>query len=423
MASLEQLLGNAEELTGDAVAEGVRDLSDSRLVVALELVEQLGRRVDTLRVAAAAEVAERSRHELGSGGLSWRWGHRRPQHLIEQVTRVSGAEVARRVRLGGLIRVRQSLDGVGLPPLYGHVAEAVASGQLGVDAALAITRNLEQAAPRCAPDDLFEAERTLVGNAATESADLVAGQARLWRDALDADGGAPREEELRERAEFQLGRERNGMTPFSGLADPLGAATLRAMLDTYGSPGGSPRFLSADAEAARVGEDAADRATLPVDARSPARRNFDILIGVIMAGLGADRSAPHSKTRIVITTRKEDFDSGAGVGWIDGVVEPLSTASIRELACDADLRLLTVGSKGEVLALGRSSRFFSPAQRAALAARDGGCISGPAAPPRPPGPTHTTSGRGKRAARRISTTERSCARHTTTCSMPPAPPS
>src|SRR6185312_17407762 len=53
---------------------------------------------------------------------------------------------------------------------------------------------------------------------------------------------------------------------------------------------------------------------------------------------------------------------------------PVSSATVREFGCDADIRLLTLRHHGEVLSLGRTRRLFSPAQRLALAVRDGGCI-------------------------------------------------
>lgn len=348
---------------------GVSELHDDRLVDVLALAEQLGRQADRIRVVVAAEVAERSRRELGSDGLSWRFGQRRPGHLIEQLTRISAAEAARRMRLGAAVMPRRALDGHALPPLFARVAESFAAGWIGVEAATQITRQLERVSARCAPDDILHAETVLVEGALFESADLVAMSARVWRDALDADGAGPREEELRRRAHFHLGRERNGMTPFGGEADPVSAAKLRAMLNAYTAPGSKPAFVD---EFAAASGDTAD----PVfdDQRTPGQRNLDILMGVIGAGMNADDTIPRARATVVATVRAEDYESGRGVGWLDGVVEPVSSATVREFGCDADIRLLTLRHHGEVLSLGRTRRLFSPAQRLALAVRDGGCI-------------------------------------------------
>ena len=88
---------------------------------------------------------------------------------------------------------------------------------------------------------------------------------------------------------------------------------------------------------------------------------------------------------VVAVIRLSDLDSGSGVGWLDDIEEPVSTALIRELACDGGIKVLTLGTHGthgEVLSLGRTQRLVSRQQRLALAAADGGCIgNGRHAPP------------------------------------------
>jgi hypothetical protein len=369
-------------LSAAVCAAPVGVLDDARLLSRLDTVEHLGRYIDALRISMAAEVAERSRHELGAAGLSYRMGQRHPGHLIEQITRVAPAEAGRRMRLGALVRSRATLDGSPLPPMYSHVATALTLGQIGADAATMITQHLQQAAARCAPDDLFEAERCLVDQAREDSADLVGIHARLWRDTLDADGAEPRDEELRSSREIRLGRERDGMTPLHGQLDPVGAARFRTMLDSYSAPGSSPRFREESDDHSldngALGDDALpDKArpeTRNLDTLTPGQRNYDILLGVITAGMAADPTAPKSKTTIVLTMRADDYTSGVGVAWLSGVQEPISATHAQELACDAEIRLMRLGEPGEVLSLGRTRRLFSPDQRLALNVRDGGCV-------------------------------------------------
>jgi hypothetical protein len=362
-AELEQ----ATALVAVVCAVPVGALDDDRLLSRLDTVEQLGRSVDALRISTAAEVAERSRHELGTAGLSYRMGHRFPGHLIEQITRVAPAEAGRRMRLGAMVRTRTTLDGTPLPPLFSRMAAALTCGQIGVDAAALITQTLQQAAPRCAPDDLFEAERHLVDQALDDSADLIGIQARLWRDTLDADGAEPRDEDLRTRREVRLGRERGGMTPLHGQLDPVGAARFRTMIDSYSAPGCSPRFRE------ESDDNAVDDDSLP-ETRTPGQLACDIMLGVITAGMAADETTPKSKTSIVLTLRADDYTSGTGVAWLSGVQEPISAQHAQELSCDAEIRLMRLGHHGELLSLGLSRRLFTPTQRLALIVRDGGCV-------------------------------------------------
>jgi hypothetical protein len=285
------------------------------------------------------------------------------------------------MRLGALVRPRTALDGTPLPPLFSHVAAALTSGQLGADAAAMITQHLQQAAQRCAPDDLFEAERCLVDQAREDSAELIGIQARLWRDTLDADGAEPRDEDLRSSREISLGRERGGMTPLHGQLDPIGAARFRAMLDSYTAPGCSPRFRD-DSDHGSRDEDSLDNGapdgsldddSLP-ETRTPGQRNYDILLGVITAGMAADTTTPKSKTTIVLTLRADDYLSGTGVAWLSGVQEPISATHAQELSCDAETRLMRLSEHGEILSLGLTRRLFTPGQRLALTVRDGGCV-------------------------------------------------
>jgi hypothetical protein len=52
---------------------------------------------------------------------------------------------------------------------------------------------------------------------------------------------------------------------------------------------------------------------------------------------------------------------------------PVAAATLRKIACDADIIPALLGTHGELLDLGRKTRLFTPAQRTALTARDQGC--------------------------------------------------
>ncbi|TFC26198.1 hypothetical protein, partial [Cryobacterium sp. TMT2-18-2] len=68
----------------------VRGFDDDGLLQVTAAVEVLGRRVYALRVAVAAEVADRCRPELGTGQLSAKRGCRTAGELLERLTLVSG---------------------------------------------------------------------------------------------------------------------------------------------------------------------------------------------------------------------------------------------------------------------------------------------------------------------------------------------
>ncbi|QEO09940.1 HNH endonuclease signature motif containing protein [Protaetiibacter larvae] len=355
--------------------------SDAAIVRQLDAVEGLGRLVDALRVSLAGEVERRSSRFLGDEGLAARHGCRTGAALVERVTRVSEAEARRRVALGARLAPREQLGAI-LPPEYPQVAEAVARGELGSESARAIVRQLDQARHDGCPsvDDVAFAEHALVVLARTEPADLVAVHARAWREALDPDGAEPREERLHAQRRFTIGRERDGMTPFSGACDPASAALLRSAFSRRMAPGSGPRFLDAEeVTAAEEGTIGAD------DPRSREQRDFDVFMGLITAGVRAERDGVgslHAPAVVTVTITAEELASGHGHGWFDDVAEPVSALTADALACDGGVRRAVLGAGGEVLELGRRDRLFSGAQRHALALRDGGCVwFGCTAPP------------------------------------------
>jgi hypothetical protein len=353
-------------------------LSDEDLCVLLREIEQVGRLTDMLRALAAAEVDDRSRYELGTAGLGRRLGYTKPSLLIERATLVSQGEASRRIRLGQAITPRTSFNGEPLPPRYPLVASAMADGAIGVDAATITVRCLDQAGARAEPELLHDAEESLVQQARTEPADLVAIHARVWREALDPDGAGPRDEELRRRRAFRVGREVGGMSPFHGWADPVSSALLRGMLSEGANPKAQPRFLSEEDARSCKETKTTVRGEVVVtlkDPRTREQRQFDILIGTITAGLRSTEmpGGLRSMTAVTAVVKLSDLEAGTGVGWLDDVTEPVSAATIQQLVCDGGLRKIVLGHDGEVLYLGVKERFFSASQRRALAVRDGGC--------------------------------------------------
>lgn len=356
-----------------AVRADARELTDEQACERAALIEEAGRLVDAMRVASAADLAHRSRPELGEQGLSRRHGCRTAAQLLERITRVSAREASRRARLGSVLAPRYALDGSPLPALFAAAGAAVEQGRIGVDAAWAITRALGQAASHAAPIDLEAAEEQLVATAEVDSADLVAAQARLWRDALDPDGAEPREEELRERRELHLGREIDGMTPFYGLADPTSAAVMRAAFSERTSPHRQPRFVmdgDPDVDCEGLGVFGEDRRTRP-------QKSFDALIGLLQAGIRADAQQTgtlHSVAAVNVVVSLDELVSGVGHAYLDDVDEAISAATAQEIVCDAGYRLHITGAKGQPLFEGHRKRYFTAAQRRSLAVRDGGCV-------------------------------------------------
>jgi hypothetical protein len=357
--------------------DGVRHLDDRSLTRYAVDAESLSRRLSALQLSLAAEIAHRSRPGFGSDGLSARHGHVRPAPFLESILRISGAEAGRRIQLGSVLRADQFMSSDVTPPRFPAVAVAVADGSIGPEAAAVIVRALDDARRAADPDDLIAAEVGLVAHAAVNPVRYVSDLAVVIRDRLDPDGVLPREVETRERREFRLGRERNGVVPFRGASDPVTAALLRSAFDEANAPGARPRFLSDDdrRDGTVTTRDEQGVETVSVrDLRSVQQRQHDVFAGLLLAGIrntGFEPGQIRSTAEVIAHVSLADLDARSGIGWIDGIHEPVSVSTIERLACDATFRRVVLGNDGEVLALGRKQYPFSSAQRRALVARDG----------------------------------------------------
>jgi hypothetical protein len=147
---------------------------------------------------------------------------------------------------------------------------------------------------------------------------------------------------------------RTGLTPIKGHLDDLGIEAVRTAIDALAAP--AP---------------AADGAP---DTRSPANRRahalVQALLGYLAAGDGPTTGGQRPQITVILSwdvitalISGGRFDSG-------GYTSPTDA---RQLLCDATVIPAILGSAGEILDLGRTSRTFPPAIRRALALRDRGC--------------------------------------------------
>lgn len=356
----------------------VAGLEDDGLLLALGEVEQLARRVDALRVAASAEIFERSRPSLGGERLSARKGCRTAYELIARVTRVAESTAVRWCRLGTGIRERDSFTGDLLPPKYPIVAEALCGGAIGVDTAAVIVSLLGAVAHRAHPVLLDEAERSLISSAlgfdaetgeqtTPFTADQTRIQATQWQAVLDPDGVKVREDQA------MLGRSivktgvRGGLVTYRMRLMPETSGRLDRIFDSCLSPKTSGTFLTEEQRAL---------AEITGDSRSPAQQRHDILAAALDA---AARSAElptigGSSPTVLVSVDAEALRSGTGAAWIDGVDEPISMDAAKQFICSGGVQKAFFAPNGRLIALGSHERGFTPQQRRALTVRDAGCI-------------------------------------------------
>ncbi|RFA09268.1 hypothetical protein B7R54_08535 [Subtercola boreus] len=358
-------------------------LADDALVAAVVQVESLGRIIDGLRVQVAGEVAARSAAEFGAEGLARSHNVRSVPKFLAAITGARAETIMSRMKLASQVHTTMSLVGLPNLPRFPQVAEALARGELGVDAATSITRRLSEAAAKIGfTEEVSEAEGDLVALAQQTSggfgysANQVDDLAIRCREHLDPDGAEPREADLHEKRYLELKAHRSGMTSIRGLLSPSMAAIVASALEPHTSPRivAFPPDLSDAADPSAPGDAPVDGLT--ADTRTTGQKRVDALVNLLQVAAGRPEmprlngAAPTVNLHATL----DDVVSGRGIGWIDGLTAPVPYSTVETLLCHADVITTLFGEHGQVLQHGKTRRLFTPAQNRALAARDGGCV-------------------------------------------------
>lgn len=376
------LLETAAVVAGfGSCAADFQELSDNQVLELTRAIADHKRQLGAFETHAAAEMARRSRRELGHSGLAAREGFSSPEKMLESVSKVTGREAAQLVSLGKAMddaSAAQELLDTGVTEIAGEpltlpwdapITAAVAAGGLSVDCAGALRRGLGRPTEQVGAELLRELATRLVAEAASLSADRMYKAARLERDLIDLTGVTARQQELYERGGFRLYAKANGMYGFAGEADPESAAVLSAALDPFTSPRrGGPRFVDPDDRERAQG--------IVDDPRTTDRIALDALVELVRVGAGVDpQKAPgRMRTLVKIVTTEKTVRTGVGFGVLENDQSPIGPEAVAADLCCGDSVELTMTVDGIPLNLGRTQRLYNQRQREALSARDGGCL-------------------------------------------------
>lgn len=359
-------LGGAGGMVQGQIAQAeVGQMSDAGLVLVTDALARVRRDAEALLARVAAEVAKRSRRELGESSLARAQGFHNPVRLIAASTGASRGDAAKLIAVGTATAERQAFGGDRLPPRHPHVAAALQSGRIGVDAASAITAMLDRVRVRADPALADTTEAVLADLAARVPLDLFMRGVREAEARLDHDGVEPREELLRADRSLTMREDAAGMVHLHARLDPETAAPIKTAIEA----------IVGDVLRRRE-QIAAESGPVVDDPRSIPQIQADALAAIARHSLGCDTTlAPLAKATVVVRLDHDALVEGLGHARIDGIDQPISATTARRMAADAHLIPAVFGGEGMPLDLGRSARLFNRAQRLALAERDGGCAS------------------------------------------------
>jgi hypothetical protein len=188
---------------------------------------------------------------------------------------------------------------------------------------------------------------------------------------LDQDGPEPDDaDRARKRHVTTKAQGRDAMTAASANFTPEAWAVWEVLFAKYAAPG---MCNPADDQPCTTGTPT--QAQIDTDTRTLAQRQHDAMLAVgriaLMSGeLGHLNGLPVS---IIIRTTLQDLQSRAGIGVTGGGTK-IPIADVIRMGAHANHHLAVFdGVTGQALALYRTKRVASPAQRIMLIARDGGC--------------------------------------------------
>ncbi|WP_334144004.1 HNH endonuclease signature motif containing protein [Rhabdothermincola sp.] len=315
----------------EVAASNPGELSEPGLISALELVAQARERADAALLLHAASALERHTWKADGGGSPVSWLAARCS-----LTERDGRATVRAARLLCWCE---------------RLAKLLAAGEVTADHVRVLARVVIGARRA-----VFERDRDLLCDLALRlPVDELGVVATRWASYADD----------------QLGR-----------GEPSAIHDQRGVWVSYHGSMGELHARGLSADIAALVHRLDDHAPLdPPEAlcrRSRSQRRFDALCQLVDRGASNHRSgrrpSPDRAFTILVDseTIRGGFEPRGRCETSAGVPVPRVTAE--RYACDSLWRALVFSRSGEVLRYGRGRRLFSPAQRAAIMARDRRCI-------------------------------------------------
>ncbi|MGH7556337.1 MAG: DUF222 domain-containing protein [Gemmatimonadota bacterium] len=358
------------------------------MTAALFTAEAEARRAYLRQLAVIAEIDTRA--------LAAELGYRDTATLLGATLRICTREANQRVANARAITPLRSVTGAEVPAPMPATAAAVAAGTVNPEQLTVLQQILSSAAKLTDPDSYAEAEHTLVRLAEQAKPEDVRKAGNHLLAYLNQDGKEPNPDDPHTagpKREFRSHTDKTGWLKFTGQIDPETAAILEGLFDALAKP--RP----------------ADQATGEPDDRGPQQRHGDALADIITAAArtGEDQLPTRGGETAAITVtvdlhdlkqqindqldepfptdtdadtnghRRHGRSGGSLPGahkrrpWLPAATAVLTPAQIRRIACDAKIIPALLGTRSEPLDMGRAVRTATPAQRRALAIRDGGC--------------------------------------------------
>ena len=324
----------ATELIGEATASISSDMAGSEAGEALREAIAAEQQL-TLTICLLTERVARTGEYLEDGAVSM-------SAWLRTAARCTPAWASSRIKTGKLLVdslpcTRAAWAAGDLNFEHALVIGRACKG-LDFDDTAAMDRALAAAAPNSSPTDLVDIANAILEHLAPETAEK------------------DRDQKTAEQA-LHLSDVPDGGW-MTGTFDPESTALLRAAL----------------AKATPEGKITVDPDGLVTPALSLSHRQALGMVEMARQFLdfGTGHAGGANKPHLVVLAALDDLRDQIGVGYLPGT-GTLPIGDVRRIACDCKIIPVLLGSLGQPLDLGRTTRTVTPAQRVALNVRDKGC--------------------------------------------------
>ena len=202
------------------------------------------------------------------------------------------------------------------------------------------------------------------------SPNQLARELEQWGRCVDEERGVDTNEDLRAKRSLVTQKRQTGMTEIIAALDPESAEVVAGALD------------------ARVQSEWRNETADQHAERTSAQRRADALVGICrdwLNGFGAETpeashstrsnkapTTPKARPHVSVIINLDNHTTNTG----HGVTErgsPLSSATVRRIACDAGISSIFTNGKNQIVDVAREQRTFTGAIRKVLVLRDQGC--------------------------------------------------
>lgn len=357
-ATLIETATAVDDLLHTALTEPAGDglLTDEQLLELAVIGERITSRLKALTTRTLASIEHRKATEHVHGIKTSRWLQERHTHASNDAY----AAIREAVRTTQAGPVWQALAEAEIST---HQARAIFASMhylppdLPKDKETAAALTMVQCAEQFGPDDLRGLGERLIEVIDPEHADEILGE-RLEREEAAA----------RRNRELRLHPDGMGSTTIKGKLPLADGEKLAALLDalvdqnTTDAPPACGRYCPGPSCGVCGGRP------------SRAMRRADALMELCATYADANHASAGGadRARVNVTVDLRALVTGLGVSEVNGQL--LSAQQLRSPACDADIIPMVLDSFGIPLDVGQLKRFFTRELRAALVARDGGCV-------------------------------------------------